>query len=33
MFSHRVRKTQSGEVRGIEKENDIQIEGYWVIHF
>ena len=33
MFSHRVRKTQSGEVRGIEKENDIQIEGYWIIHF
>ena len=33
MFSHRVRRTQGGEVRGIEKENDIQIEGYWVIHF
>ena len=33
MFSHRVRRSSSGEVRAIEKENDIQIEGCWVIHF
>ena len=33
MFSHRVRRSSDGEVRGIEKEDDIQIEGYWVVHF
>lgn len=33
MFSHRVRRSSSDEVRAIEKEDDIQIEGCWIIHF
>lgn len=34
MFSHKVRVNQeTGAARTIEKENDIQITGYWIIHF
>ena len=34
MFSHRVRRKKSdGTPSVIEKEEDISIQGYWIIHF
>ena len=34
MFSHKVRiNPDTGKARTIEKESDIQITGYWIIHF
>ena len=34
MFTHRVRRrAQTGEPRVIEKENDIELHGYWILHF
>ena len=34
MFSHRVRRKQSdGTPAVIEKQDDITIQGYWIIHF
>lgn len=34
MFSHRVRKNEeTGEVGVIEKFSDIEIKGFWVLHF
>lgn len=34
MFSHRVRRKKSdGSAATIEKQDDITIQGYWIIHF
>lgn len=34
MFSHRVRRRRdTGEASVIDKQEDISIEGYWLIHF
>ena len=34
MFSHRVRKNEeTGEVGVIEKFSDIEIKGFWILHF
>ena len=34
MFSHRVRRKKSdGSASVIEKQDDITIQGYWIIHF